>query len=90
MCGICFILGGISIHNHDFSQFNFFKSYLKSTSSQHEQVLPLNEHILHHKLLLPYSVEPRKIRQKVQERGPDCFISSRLDMFKVLSRQLDI
>ena len=37
MCGICFILGGISIHKHDFTQFNFFEAYLKTAPH-----LPLN------------------------------------------------
>lgn len=28
MCGICFILGGAPISSHDFTNFNFFQSYL--------------------------------------------------------------
>lgn len=85
MCGICFILGGASIHSHDFSQYNFFQAYLKTADC-----LPLNEHIIHNKLLLPSSFDPSKLKFKLQERGPDSFTSSRLDMFKVMSQQLDI
>ena len=33
---------------------------------------------------------PDKVKLKVQERGPDCFISSKVDMFKVLSQELRI
>ena len=38
MCGICFIFGGVSIHDHEFA-FNFFSAYLSKNN------LPLNKHI---------------------------------------------
>jgi hypothetical protein len=40
MCGICFILGGAPIQNHDFTNFNFFQSYLCKNN------VALNEHIM--------------------------------------------
>lgn len=85
MSGICFILGGVSIHSHDFSQFNFFESYMKTGSPQQEHLQPLNQHIFQNKIMLPHSFEPKVIRQKILARGPDCFVSSRIDMFKILS-----
>lgn len=56
MCGICFVLGGAPITNHDFTNFNFFQSYLCKNK------IALNEHIIENKLLLPLSVEPLKIK----------------------------
>ena len=76
MCGICFILGGVPIHNHEFA-FHFFSAYL---ASHH---IPLPKHIIENKLILPPSFEPERVANKMKQRGPDCLDAVHVDLFKV-------
>lgn len=76
MCGICFILGGVSIHSHEFA-FDFFSAYL---ANHH---VPLPKHILENKLILPPSFEPEKISKSINQRGPDHLEVTHIDLFKV-------
>lgn len=76
MCGICFILGGVPAHSHDFA-FDFFSAYLAN------HPIPLSKHILENKLILPPSFEPEKISKRIKQRGPDHLETTHIDLFKV-------
>lgn len=84
MCGICLILN-IPIDQHHFN-FNFFQFYNPSPESE---VLPLNKHIQHYKLMLPDPPEISRVAHLLGRRGPDQLVAHHIDMYKTNYRVIE-
>ena len=84
MCGICLILN-LPINNHHFS-WNFLEAYQPDADAQ---PLPLNEHILHHKLTMPPPQGLLPAPKVIASRGPHSTTAHRIDMFKTNYHQVD-
>jgi hypothetical protein len=76
MCGICLVLS-IPIDQHHFN-FSFFAAY---NPSPEEELLPLNQHIQHHKLLLP-PPSLAKLHRVLAQRGPNKMATHLIDTYK--------
>ena len=66
MCGICLIVN-IPVDQHHFN-FSFFQPYHPPPEAD---LLPLNKHIQHNKLLLPNPPELKAIADILSKRGPN-------------------
>lgn len=82
MCGICLVLS-IPIDQHHFS-FPFFAAY---NPAPEEELLPLNQHIQHHKLQLP-PPDLTAIRRALALRGPNKMVTHQIDMYKTNYHQV--